>query len=74
MRVVMLLGVSKEPLVGVDQESCHHFVFEDHLSGGSGSSEEALITDKGNVAGRGEAEATWVKMGGLCSTQDLLRR
>ena len=45
------------------QESCCHFVFEDHLSGGSRSSEEVIVTDEGYVAGGGEAEATWMKMG-----------
>ena len=49
MRVVTLPGVSKEPLVGVDHESCHHFVFEDRLSGSSGSS-EITVTDKGKLA------------------------
>lgn len=39
-------------------------MFEDHLSGGSRSSEEVIVTEKGYVAGGGEAEATWMEWGG----------
>lgn len=62
MRVVTLPGVSKKPLVGVDHKSRHHFVFEDGLSRGNGSS-EVTVTDKGKMEGRGEAGAAWVETG-----------
>ncbi|KAI4557157.1 hypothetical protein MJT46_013836 [Ovis ammon polii x Ovis aries] len=47
---------------------------QDQFSGGRGSSEEAIVTDRGNVAGRGEAEATRVKMRVRCGPQGLLRK